>query len=164
MHCKSIPSFPLRDAERFWLHVGIADDDACWPWLGCVSPRGYGRFSFRDDDYFAHRIAYVLATGDDPGALIVCHSCDSPPCCNPRHLFAGTQFENMRDAAVKGRLHPPSRRGVDNPSARLAVSDVVSIRALIARGRTQRDVAARFGVSQYNVWSIVRRKTWDCVP
>ena len=40
----------------------------------------------------------------------VCHTCDVPLCVNPDHLFVGSQRDNMKDAAAKGRmtgLRPP---------------------------------------------------------
>jgi len=33
----------------------------------------------------------------------VLHTCDNPPCGNDRHLFLGTQSDNMIDCLNKGR-------------------------------------------------------------
>jgi hypothetical protein len=42
--------------------------------------------------------------------LYVLHHCDNPPCCNPLHLYAGTQRQNIHDAIARGRFSPPPRR------------------------------------------------------
>ena len=54
-------------------------------------------------DPYAHRMAWILANGEIPEGKYVCHHCDNPPCCNPDHLYIGTQVENMRDASER---HP----------------------------------------------------------
>ena len=53
---------------------------------------------------YAHRFAMELELGRElfPDEF-VCHSCDSPPCCNPTHLFLGTHGDNMADMVAKGR-------------------------------------------------------------
>lgn len=52
---------------------------------------------------YTHRISYRLFNGLIPEGHAVMHSCDNPPCVNPNHLSTGTQADNRRDCASKGR-------------------------------------------------------------
>ena len=96
------PSRPL--AERFWEKVDRSGGtDACWPWIGAIGVHGYGRVNLDGRSTgIASRVAWTLTFGD-PGDLGVLHRCDNPPCCNPAHLFLGTQLDNSRDMVAKGR-------------------------------------------------------------
>lgn len=59
----------------------------------------------------------------DPGRCR--HACDTPACCNPDHLADGTQADNMRDAAERGRnagqrkTHCPSGHPYDEANTRI---------------------------------------------
>lgn len=107
-----------RDARaitRFWARIDTsAGPDACHPWTGPKYPTGYGSVGHRIEQItgtqYAHRSAFILAHGRQPraevlfrGSACVLHSCDNPPCCNPRHLREGTMADNMRDRAARGR-------------------------------------------------------------
>jgi len=99
--------------ERFWSHVDVRGPDECWPWKACRHGQGYGIFKMTTGVWKkAHRVAYFLTHGTWPDAVL--HSCDNPPCCNPRHLSAGTQLLNVADRHAKGRDHHP--RGRLNPN------------------------------------------------
>lgn len=76
----------------------------CWIYTGASNPEGYGRISIKCRLYYAHRLSYTLHKGPIPEGLVVCHRCDTPSCCNPEHLFAGTQSENLYDASRKERI------------------------------------------------------------
>jgi hypothetical protein len=141
--------------------------DDCWPFRGATSADGYGRVRFAGRVQTASRVAYLLLVGPIPDGLNVLHHCDNPPCCNPgpKHLFTGTQFVNMADAAAKGRIvqqrHPErAARGERVGTARLTAAAVVGIRALREAGVTQREVAERFGMGRSTISFIERRLTW----
>lgn len=91
------------EASRFFSRVERSSDDACWLWTGGTDSGGYGVARAGKTNVKAHRYAWTLANGPIPDDLVILHSCDNPLCVNVRHLSAGSQAENMRDMAQKGR-------------------------------------------------------------
>ncbi len=100
-------------AGGFWTKVDkAAGPDACWPWTGAKQhkdPRyptrgGYGWFLVNGKQRYVHRHVLEITLGRPlaPGEIAM-HSCDNPPCCNPRHLHPGTHADNMADMVAKGR-------------------------------------------------------------
>ena len=97
-------SLSLRDNhDLFWRRVAIRSANECWEWRGSRLPTGYGMLRWGHRKIYSHRLAFALAYGVLPKWLRVLHRCDNPPCCNPAHLWAGTDLENMRDRDEKGR-------------------------------------------------------------
>lgn len=64
----------------------------------------------------AHRGVWITYYGPIPDRQCVCHTCDRTRCIEPSHLFLGTQGDNIRDAATKGRM--ADRAGANNPNSR----------------------------------------------
>ena len=94
--------------KRFWTKVDQRGETDCWVWLGSTNQDGYGRFNVyclvkHNKLVQAHRFAYETRHGEIPTGLAVLHTCDHPACCNPAHLFLGTQSDNMRDMHKKRR-------------------------------------------------------------
>ena len=91
--------------ERFWSKVDIRGDDECWHWK--AAPRrkdqGYGAFWMNGRHHPSSKVAWLLTNGEIQGGMEVCHRCDTPSCCNPKHLFLGTRLENNDDKVSKGR-------------------------------------------------------------
>ena len=93
---------PIR--ERFWLLVRVTEEDMCWEWLGNTTEKGYGQLPVSTEGHRrAHRLAFELSGGILQDDEIVCHTCDNPSCCNPKHLFAGTHQDNRDDCVKKNR-------------------------------------------------------------
>lgn len=141
---------------RFWTKVRAPSEFQCWTWDGRTNDKGYGRF---DDGTPAHRWAYEYFNGPIPKGLLVLHSCDNPPCCNPRHLRAGTHQENMDDAVKRGRMH----RGRHCHNVKVTEADVDYIRRN-PDGLTLREIAAKFGIGKSTASYIRSGRSWKAQP
>jgi hypothetical protein len=94
-----------RDEQRFLDKIAVDQETGCWLWTAFKDPGGYGRFHLDGRPQLAHRVAFAWwGPGIDVG-LDCCHSCDTPACVNPAHLWAGTHLENERDKVNKGRQY-----------------------------------------------------------
>lgn len=92
----------------FWGKV-VKTQGGCWEWTTPRDAQGYGHIQHNGKRYKAHRLSYLLNVGPFPAEQVICHRCDNPPCCNPEHLFAGTQSDNAQDMVRKGRMNPVSQ-------------------------------------------------------
>lgn len=125
----------------------------CWLWRGPPSGRkGYGRMEVDGRSMYAHRLSYLLWVGGIPRRLGVLHTCDTPLCVNPKHLFLGTNLDNARDRCAKGR------QGV-----RLTPPIVRRIRRALRAGNTHKTIATIVGTSRWAVRDIAQNKTWQAV-
>jgi hypothetical protein len=150
--------------ERFWSHVDRRGPNECWLWTTGKTV-GYGVIQINGKQEYAHRIAWTLANGTVPPGLFICHHCDTRSCCNPGHLFAGTQDDNMADMRAKGRdrlnyrENPPY--GETNGNARLNWPQVRAARTIYATGRvTIADVACILGVDRSTMADALHGETW----
>jgi hypothetical protein len=133
--------------------------DACWPFTGYCKPKGYGAISFDGKVWETHRLVYVLMHGEPAPGLIVRHTCDNPPCCNPAHLINGTLADNMYDRRDRGRY----ATGEAHHNARLNEAKVLEIHRLRAEGLKQTDIAAAIGVSPALVNFVLTGRAWSHV-
>jgi hypothetical protein len=93
------------DPSPFWRRVTPGGSDECWPWEGAMKPNGYGHLWIGGQrPQYAHRVSWMIHRGPIPAGLLVLHTCDVRRCVNPKHLWLGTQRDNVHDALRKGRL------------------------------------------------------------
>lgn len=156
--------------ERFWSKVDVRGSDECWEWKAARNRHGYGYFRYKSKHAKAHRVSWELTQGEIPDGINVLHRCDNPPCCNPAHLFLGTQAENMSDKVAKGRQQrgegcraKPERRarGSRNGRATLNELQVVGMMARHLQGVSVAQVAREFNAPYKTVSSIIRGENWS---
>ncbi len=133
----------------------------CWEWQGWTNKDGYGEFEYHDKLYRPHVVAYMISAGLPaiPYKMCVCHQCDFPACCNPNHLWLGTQKENIQDASRKGRL-TNRLKGEKHLKAKLSSADVQQIRILREQGWMYKDIHDIFPhVNRSTIQNIGKGKT-----
>lgn len=155
---KYIPQLSEKDIARFWSKVDIRGADECWLWKYSTNRLGYGKFQIGARyQVRAHRVAFTLMEGD-PGTLMVLHTCDNPPCCNPYHLFKGGPDDNMTDKTQKGR----ASKG-EQCRKKCRTAEVIEMRELHREGMSMNAISELYGVTRQNVWHIIHRITWKHV-
>jgi len=133
--------------ERFRVKMAPEPNSGCFLWTGAITSAGYGAFKIAGKVYLAHRLAWEFSRGAIPAGLQVNHHCDVRSCCNPSHLFLGTQVDNMADMIRKGR----------SGSFKITEADVRDIRS---KRLKQREYALLYGICKVHVSHIQRRLTW----
>lgn len=153
---------PPNTPKTFWQKVDRSGGrNACWPWTYYIGPTGYGMAGYHSKAMRAHRLAYQLTHGWLPSDVHVLHRCDNRACCNPKHLFTGSQSDNNIDMTVNGRQYKRlTRKQVEtvkrlyqHPGARDWGFTKTS-----SRRWTQKALAEKFNVSRPLISMIVNEK------
>lgn len=134
-----------ENVDKFWEKVKKTNN--CWLWVASLTEDGYGRLLRQRNGerrlFLAHRYAWLLSNGEIPDGLCVLHTCDTPACVRPNHLFLGTQLDNIDDMTAKGRARTTLRK--------LTVSQVDELRRLRKAGWMFKDLSKKYGVSHTTV-------------
>lgn len=131
--------------------------NGCWEYSGSRATFGYGQISVNNRCARAHRVSWELHNGPIPDDLEVLHRCDNPPCCNPSHLFLGTQADNARDMWAKKRGSAPPRSpkyGEEHVGCKLTNEQVAFIRSPGASGVNNSKLSNLLNVSPSLIWAI----------
>ncbi len=151
--------------ERYWAKVSIKDVNECWPWLARITPEGYGQLRMGGKHIYAHRLAYMLAYGPIPKGNVIRHICDTRHCVNPAHLLRGTNADNAKDYAERGKGNPPvttigggeKHSNNTRPNAKLTKADVLAIRA---SPKTGAELCNEYGITSPTMHRIRTGKSW----
>lgn len=170
---RTIPKLSNERKNAFWAKINVTENkDECWEWKEYVDKNGYGRFKIGRTFFPSHRVSFSLSKKGKLSSFLVCHKCDNPKCCNPAHLFLGTQQENIDDCIAKGRYitgdkngmvkHPELvTKGDKHHNAKFTDSQIIDIRKIYAEGKTSHKKLGKiYSVSANTIKDIVNGKTW----
>ncbi|MDD5371529.1 MAG: HNH endonuclease [Anaerolineaceae bacterium] len=144
--------------ERWKERVAPAEDhpDGCMIWQGGSDKDGYGIFTYEGKTYRAHRVAYELFNGELGNGMFACHTCDTPSCANPEHIFEGTSDDNKKDCVSKNRHSHEESHG----RSKLTSAQIHDIRDAYELGINIVAIAKVYGISHTMVSNIGRGKFW----
>lgn len=152
-------------SNRFWEKVYATSE--CWEWIAGTDKDGYGQIWVNEKIRRARspRVAWFLYTGEWP-ELCVLHTCDNRLCVKFEHLFLGTNDDNAKDRARKGRsaININPCPGEANGNAVLTDAQVTEIRIRYFLGENQVPLANEFKVTHAAVNSIICGRSWKHLP
>lgn len=141
---------------RFWSKVDIRTPEECWNWQAGLNGNGYGSFKLASyQTVTASRLALIINKRVEPAGMLVLHHCDNPPCCNPAHLYFGTNQQNMDDMSERGRGRTGKQSGAGNGAAKLTEEQFALVIARLKMGWGNTRVAADLPVS-HSMISLIR--------
>jgi len=157
-----------NDEEELWKKVNIKDINECWEWMGQITEKGYGRVRFNGGRFYAHRVIFWLNNPkeielkapkidrDTKGFLL--HKCDNPKCCNPNHLFIGSQLDNAKDRASKNRS--ANFNGEKNPNSKFTNEQILKMKQEKINGKSAYLLSKEHNVSYSCIKRILRGITY----
>lgn len=144
---------------RLVAHLSFPSMTDCWEFNGSLS-RGYGQMAVNGKRVRAHRQAYLMWVGPIEQGLMVCHTCDNRLCCNPDHLFLGTDQDNTDDMCNKHR----QAAGEKQAFAKLTKESILAAKKeRLEKGTTYDRLGKKYGVNGKTIWRAITGKSWDCI-
>lgn len=152
--------YSRKQIDRFWSHVEKAGPNDCWLWKRSKHNKGYGQVGFgvngKVEMHKAHKVAWEITHNRlIPKGVHGLHTCDTRACCNPHHVFLGSNADNMADRDAKGR----QARGERHGAAKISDDQARLVKYRLG-GLKISEIAKLIGVSYHLVYGIREGRTW----
>lgn len=167
-----------KNGVSFWdrVYSFVEKNGECLIFTGHRDDCGYGRITRDGRLVRIHREVWKQKNGDIPEGKEICHTCDTPSCINPDHLWAGSHLENMKDRSAKGRqarlfgnTHVRGKsinRGSKHGLSKFTEEQVKSIKERLAADNSWGNLltlATEYGVSRTAIHHIRMGTRWGHV-
>ena len=134
------------------------EPSGCVIYQGYHDKDGYGRFYNGITQRPAHVYLWEQLFGPVPSGKQFNHNCDNPACCNYKHLYLGTQSDNMDD-----RMMRQTYNTVTCAHPALYEGEIWLLRKLISSHKfSQAFLAKVFKIHRETIGRISRSKTYLC--
>lgn len=141
----------------------IVEEGDCWNWTGALQTCGATPAMHYKGKVGAVRRFILEDQGVELDKRLATYTCGNPACVNPEHVAPATrqavQRRTVRESCYTS--DPVRRKRVSDKArqrAKLTLGQALAIRE--ADGN-QREIAARFGITQATVSKIKRGETWQ---
>lgn len=139
-----------------------SNTDECIEWPGARYENNYGSLTVDGKQWTVSRYVKMIADGLDeaPIGLVARHTCDNPPCMNPRHLIWGTNQDNSDDKVIRGR----HAYGAKVAGAKLTDEVVIEARKFFIEAGSLLKTRQRYGLGINSCRQMLMGTTWKHVP
>lgn len=112
VYIKKDPDEYLRKTEKRFAKYIRVEENGCHTWMGSLTTGGYGTFTYKSTAKRAHRVAWLLSTGEWPppweSGLELHHLCSNPACVNVAHLALISR--NLNGGMPKNRVRTRDKK------------------------------------------------------
>lgn len=154
------PKHLMNREEFFQSFIKKDNKTECWLWTG-LQKGGYGSFAFNRKEELVHRIMHERHNGVLKKGFNVCHSCDTPLCVNPKHLWLGSQSDNVHDMISKSRDR--KAYGENNHASTITEQDARNIKLKYKEGMKMIDIHKLLNISYRVIQHVCRGESWKHV-
>ena len=152
----------MNDKKYIQERIEIDKKTGCWNWKLSIGSHGYGNTKYcgKNNRYAcAHRLSYYVYKGEI-GIYHVLHTCDNRKCCNPEHLYLGTDKDNCRDRIARGRHKNGGNRGGEIGTSKVTENQVKEIKVRLKNGETPFQIAKDYPIGKDAIYHIKWGRRW----
>lgn len=135
----------------------------CMEWQGGYTGNGHPSVRHNKQNVLARRLAYTLAGNVIKAKHVLANTCNNPRCIDPEHVVQRTEKQHMIHMGKQGRQSDHLR------SAKIAATKRASsqaklteeqVREIRASSKTQRQLAAEYGINPTRINGIRQGRMW----
>lgn len=151
------PDHILNRDEMIEFQINKSVYAECWIWTG-AKKGGYGYIKYKGKTLAMHRYMFEKYNHEIPKNMNICHKCDNPACVNPKHLWLGTQKDNIRDMFSKKRNN--NKNGVNHERTKITEEEAIQIKKHYKKGIKPTTICRLMNLPYSTVYKICINENW----